>query len=336
MRRIKFVLWLLLAFCVNAEAQNKVGIVVGITGTARLKDTNGKEQKLTARNYFAVSLSVGQSLKADGQSKVQIKLCNGKTETVGSKWYRVSQVICSNTTNSGRREVFNSKFVLGGRYSTNRSNDDFILFPVQAKKAKKDCPTCKTPPIYKSVLRPETAVFRWMVTKEKLTLSVHTVGEGKLIWSQEVAGEPRSFTSDELKKALKDVREKQPNVKLRLKLSIAFLGTENSADFQIFSLKDEENLQKELAETNSEPGIFKHLARAEIYSRYKLYIEVANEYEEALKLSPESIELLMATAATQDRAGNFKRRDKIDEQIKILEKRKFLISKSAKLLAEDV
>ena len=67
------------------------------------------------------------------------------------------------------------------------------------------------------------------------------------------------------------------------------------------------------------PGT-QQLARAEIYAGYKLYNEVASEYEEALKVSPESVELLMATASAQDRAGNFKRRDEIDEQIKILKK----------------
>ena len=75
-------------------------------------------------------------------------------------------------------------------------------------------------------------------------------------------------------------------------------------------------MQKELAQTNDEQEVFRHIARAEIYSRYKLYLEAANEYEEALKLSPESIDLLNATASAQDRAGNFKRRDEIDEQLK--------------------
>jgi hypothetical protein len=249
-------------------------------------------------------LRVGQSLKADGQGKVQVKLCNGKTETVGNKWYRISQVICSNTTNSEKRNVLNSLFVPGGR--TNRGDDEFILFPLENEI---------------TIIRPETAIFRWKTTSEKkLSLSVNIVGQDKPIWKQEVDVEPKSFTSDELKKLLADIRQKQPDAKLQLKLSIAFLGTENSAVFQIFSLPDEENLQKELAETNSEQGIFRHLARAEIYSRYKLYNEVANEYEEALKLSPESIELLTAAASAQDLAGNFNRRNEIDVQIKALKK----------------
>lgn len=304
MRRIKFILLLLVAFCINAEAQDKVGMVVGITGTAHLKDTNGKEQKLTVRN-FAVSLSVGQSLKADGKGKVQIKLCNGKTETIGSRWFRISQVVCSNTTNPKPREILKSIFDFGGRYKTNRGDGEFILFPLEKEI---------------TIIRPETAIFRWKTTSEKLTISVNIIGQDKPIWKQEVDGAPKSFTSDELKKILEDVRKKQPSVKLQLKLSTAFLDTKNSADFQIFSLQDEENLQKELAETNSEQGIFRHLARAEIYSGYKLYNEVANEYEEALKLSPESVELLIATALAQDRTGNFKRRDEIVEQIKILKK----------------
>lgn len=305
MRGIKFILLLLLAFGINAEAQNKVGMIVGITGTAQLKEINGKVQKLNARN-FAVSLSVGQSLRADDKSKVQIKLCNEKNETIGNKWFIVSQVICSSTTNSEKRKVLENIFDFGGRYKTNRGDDDFILFPLEKEI---------------TIIRPETAVFRWKLTPEKrLSCSVNLVGQDKPIWKREVDGEPKSFTSDEFKKLLADIRQKQPDAKLQLKLSIAFLGTENSAVFQIFSLPDEENLQKELAETNSEQGIFRHLARAEIYSRYKLYNEVANEYEEALKLSPESIELLTAATSAQDRAGNFNRRNEIDVQIKALKK----------------
>lgn len=304
MRRIKFTLLFLLAFSINAEAQDKVGMVVGITGTARLRNADKTEQKLTERN-FAVSLRVGQSLKAESKGKVQIKLCNGKTETIRSKWYRISQVICSNT-NSEKRKVLESVFDFGGRYKPNRGNDEFILFPLEKEI---------------TVVRPETAVFRWKTTSEKrLWLSVSIVGQDKPIWKQEVDGEPRSFTSDELQKVLADIRQKQPNAKLQLKLNITFLSTENSADFQIFSLEDERKLQTEIAATDTEQGIFRHLARAEIYSRYKLYNEVANEYEEALKLSPESVELLIATATAQDRAGNFKRRDEIDEQVKISKK----------------
>lgn len=298
--RIKFILIPLFALCIITEAQDKVGMVVGITGTAQLKGTNGKEQKLTARN-FAVSLSVGQSLKADGQGKVQIKLCNGKTETVGNRWYRVSQLICSNSANSEKRNVLESVFDFGGRYKANRGDDDFILFPLEKEI---------------TMIRPETLVFRWKVTTEKLTISVSIAGQDKAIWTQEIAGEPRTFTSDELKKLLGEILQKQPDAKLQLKLSVARLGTENSADFKMFSPQAEENLQKELAETNGEQGIFKHLARAEIYSYYKLYIEAAYEFEEALKLSPESIELLTATASAEDRAGNILRRNEIDGQLR--------------------
>lgn len=308
MRRIEFILLFLLAFCINTEAQNEVGMVNAITGTARLKDTNGKEQKLTARN-FVVSLSVGQSLKADGQSKVQIKLCNGKTETVGSKWYLVSQVICSSSNNAEKQKVLESTFDFGGRHKPiNRGDDEFILFPLEKEM---------------TIIRPETAIFRWKSTSEKrLSLSVNIAGQDKQVWKQEVAGEPRNFTSAELKKLLEDLRQKQPDAKFQLKLSIAYLRSENSADFQLFSLKDEENLQKELAQNNNEQGVFRYIVRAEIYSRSKLYLEAANEYEEALKLSPESIDLLNATASAQDRAGNFKRRDEIDEQLKAKKKDK--------------
>jgi hypothetical protein len=305
MRRIRFILPLFIAFCINAEAQNKVGMIIGITGTARLKDVNGKkEQKLTSRN-FAVPLIVGQSLKSNGNGNVQIKLCNGKTETVGKRWYRVPQVICSSSNNSEKQKVLERIFDYGGRYKINRGNDEFILFPLERET---------------TIIRPEAVVFRWKaISEKKLLLSVNIDDEDKAIWKQEVNGEPGHFTSAELKKLLEDVRRKRPNAKFQLNLKIARLGTENSADFQIFSLQDEANLQKELNQMSNEMGVLRHLAFAEIYSRHKLFNEAANEFEEALKLSPESIELLNATALAQDQAGNLKRRDEIDKEIKILE-----------------
>lgn len=304
MRRIKFVLLLLLAFCINAGAQNKVGIVVGITGTASFKDANGKEQKLTARN-FAVSLSVGQSLKADGQGRVQIKLCNGKTETVGSRWYRVSQVICSSTTNPEKRKVLASIFDFGGRYKTNRGSNEFILFPLEKEL---------------TLIRPETVAFRWRPINKKIFLAVTVVGNDNPIWSSEVDGAIQCYTSDGLRKALSRFMANEPGATLRLKVSIPTLSTENSADFQIFPLTKEKDLERDLAQFDNEPAVFRYLARVGVYSSYQLYVEMADEYEEALKLSPDSVDLLNANASAQDHAGNFERRDQILNQIKAIVK----------------
>jgi hypothetical protein len=183
-----------------------------------------------------------------------------------------------------------------------RSNDEFILFPPEKGM---------------TTIRPESVVFRWKVTSEKrLNLSVKITGKYKAIWSKEVAGEGGSFTSRDLTEALENVRRRQPLAKLQLRLGVASLGTENSANFQLLSLRAEKQLRRELAGTTGEQGVFKHLRRAEIYSRYGLYIEVANEYEKALVLSPESVDLLYALASAQDRVGNLKRRDEIEAQIK--------------------
>lgn len=295
MQKVSLLLSLLLMTLITAEAQERVGLVVGITGTGRLKSTSGNVQKLNEQN-FSVSLSDGQSVKADGNGTVRIRLCNGRSETVGNKWFRISRVICMNATNPEKRKILERIFAFGGRYQTNRSSDEFLLFPVEKGT---------------TVIRPETVVFRWREAPEKITLSVYVAGQSAAIWSKEVDAGSKQFFSDELKIRLEEIRQKQPNVKLQLRLSSPFFGTENIADFQMFSLQDEEVLQNEISQTNAEHGTFRHLARAEIYARHKLYIEMASEYEAALKLSPDSIELRSATASAHDRSGNFYRRDEV-------------------------
>lgn len=305
MRRINFIFILFLAAWINVEAQNKVGFVVDITGTARLKNADGKEQKLTTQN-FAVSLSVGQSLKADGKGKVQIKLCNGKFEIVGNKWRLITPILCSNPSGRTKESVLEKIFDIGARHK--RGDDEFILFPIESLKGEKE----------EDIIRPKTAFFRWMPTSEKLTLEVYIVGKNKPEWRQEVDGKLRYFASPSLSRTLEEIRKKNPNAKLQLKIKAASLNTTNIANFRLFSLQDENNLDEELGQINDEQGVFRYLARAAIYYRYKLYSEMANEYEQALKLSPESIDLLNLAAAAQDRTGNFTRRDAIDNKIEAL------------------
>lgn len=309
MQNIKFILFLILFFCINTEAQNNVAVVIEVKGTARLREINGKETKLTEKNYVA-SLTVGQSLKADRRGQVRIKLCNGRTEIVGNKWYSIRQIICAVPKATSKRRAFEIIFTLGARVRIKRGGDEFILFPIES-------------PEIPNIIRPETVVLRWIATKEELTLSINVAGKDEPFWSQAVPGAPRLFNSNELRSALEEIRKKHPDKTFQLKIKIPSLKTENSADFQILSLNDEKELREELAAVDKEEqGVFRYLARAEIYSRYKLYIEEASEYEKALALSPESIDLLNTAAWAQDRVGNFAKRDAIDSKIKALSKNK--------------
>ncbi|MEO6391902.1 MAG: hypothetical protein ABIP75_08635 [Pyrinomonadaceae bacterium] len=284
-----------------AAAQSKVGLVVSINGTARLRDGSGSDRRLDSRNY-AVSLSAGNSLKADGSGEVQIKLCNGHTEKVRNRWFQITKVVCSIPADPAKQAVLQEVFNFGGRYRANRGDDDFILFPIETGG---------------SVIRPETVAFRWMPVNGKLNLSVAMVGDEHPMWSHEVDGAAGGFTSDELRAALAAATSR-PGSKFQLKMTVASLGTENTADFQLLPAGQEALLKKELDETGGDSTVYEHLARAQVYGWHELFLEVATELEEALKLSPDSRDLLNAAATAQANAGNFPRRDELQARVKAL------------------
>lgn len=300
MRHLVFAILMLFTLHLAAAGQAGVGIVISISGTARLRDASGGEQRLSSQNY-AVSLQAGESIKADGNGRLQIRLCNGRTETVRNRWYRVAQTVCIRNADAAKNSIFQTTFNFGGRYKPNRGGGEFILFPIEREMA---------------VIRPLTAIFRWMPVKGKVTLSISEAGSEKSLWSKEVDGGTGSFTSTELRNTLKDLREKRPEATFDLKASVQSLSTENTASFRIFSAKDEHDLLEYLAGYAKDPTVYGQLARASIYDYYELYPEVANEYELALKMSPESIELLNAAASAEDRAGNLRRRDEIVLKLK--------------------
>lgn len=305
MRRISLIFLTAIFLYITAVAQNNVGKIIDLRGTARLKQVNGKVDTLTEKN-FARNLQPNQKLRLDRSGQIQIILCDGTRPTIPSdKWYTVpSTVICSPPTDSPIQRVLGKYFNIGARH---RGQDSFILFPIESKEVV-------------DIIRPETAVFRWASSTAKVNLSVSVIGVENTTWNKNnVSGEDGSFTDDDLKAFLKDVREKYPAAKLQLKIRTT-LNTENTATFQLLTKEKEESIQQEIANLKEEKELLSHLFSAEIYLRYNLFIEAANEYEEALKLSPESIELLRDTATTEEQAGNLKRSDELETYIEKLSK----------------
>jgi tetratricopeptide (TPR) repeat protein len=307
MRRTHLIFLTVLFLCVNTAAQNNVGKIIALKGTARLQQSNGKVEILTEKN-FARSLQPNQRLRVDRNGQMKIILCDGTTPFVtGKKWYPVpATVICSPSADSMKQGVIRKLFGIGARH---RNGDGFILFPIESKEII-------------DTIRPETAVFRWgPTTTAKVNLSVSVTGVENKLWEKNnVSGEDGSFTDDDLKRFFKDVREKHPDARFQLKIQTTS-NTTNTARFQLLPKEKDKALQQEIGNLKEENELLLHLFRAEIYLQYNLFIEAADEYEEALKLSPESIELLKATAAIEEYAGNLKRSDELENYIEELSKR---------------
>lgn len=307
MRRILLVFLTITCLCVNAPAQNNVGLITVLKGTARLKQVDGKVETLTEKNY-ARSLQPQQQLRPDRNGQLWIALCDGTSQMVPvGKWYPVpATIICTAPPDSSIRRILEKKFTIGGR---RRGTESFILFPIESEKLI-------------DTVRPETALIRWAASKAAtINLSVSVVGVEHVIWERDgISGADGSFSADELKGYLRDVREKHPQAKLQLKIRSSF-NTENSAIFQLLPKEKEAALQQGLATLKEENELLSHLFRAEIYLRYDLFVEAAAEYEEALKLSPESIELLKDTAILEEQAGNLKRSRELESYIEDLSNR---------------
>jgi hypothetical protein len=317
MQKLKWIFFIVLIYCINISAQSTCqGIIASLKGTGTLQK-NGKETKITSGNYRKIKLTSGQTLKVTGENdEMKLHLDCIKEEVIVSfnKPYTMRGKPEKPTGHSLDDRIWKP----GGGHRTN--NGGFILFPTEFPIESEETI---------NVVRPETVVLRWATSApQKFTVSlvVNLIQEAQkevIIWKESnIAGETGSYTDDELKGKLKDIREKQPAAKLKLILrtNLETNGTENSVVFRIFSSEEEESLKQDLDKSNREnEGA---ITRAKIYTRYNLFIEAAQECEEALKSSPENIVLLKITSIAEDRAGNFKRRNELDEKIKTLQERK--------------
>lgn len=311
MGRIGMIFLTIFSFCVNTGAQNDVGIIICLKGTARLRPVKGKDVILNEKNY-AMSLQPNEKLMVDKNGQLKIQLCDNQEEFFipAGKWYTVSDtIICSPPANSSKRLALENKYSIGARHPIDRHRGEhsFILFPIESKEVM-------------DIIRPETAMFRWSSSwasskPVKVNLSVSVIGAENEHWEKnDVSGEAGSFTSDDLKKFLKDAREKHPDARIQLKIKTT-LSTENTAIFQLLSEEKDKALQQELANLKEENEFLLHLFRAKIYYQYDLFIESADEYEEALKLSPDSIGLLNDTAVVEELAGNSTRSKELQNHI---------------------
>jgi hypothetical protein len=302
MSRVCLIVLTTVVLSINSAAQNTVGKIVYLDGTARLKQVNGKIETLSARD-FVRNLQPNQKLKLDN-GQMQIVLCDGKKPPIKSdKWFTIpSHIICSQAANSPIQRALRMHFDVAARQ---RGPDSFILFPIESKE-------------FMDVVRPETALLRWGSSPPlTVDLSINVIGAENVAWQKTGVSTPDGvFTNDELKNFLKAVREKYPEARLQLKIRTT--TTENTAIFQVLPKEKEEALQREIAGVQEQNKVIAHLVRAEIYFRYKLFNEAATEYEEALKLSPESIELLRDTAGLQEQAGNLNRSNELQTQIERL------------------
>lgn len=302
MVRFLIILFLASVSSVEAVAQNNCsGKIVSIKGSGWIKQ-DGTTKKVTPANKSQHSLATGLVLGTEASGEMTLRLSCVKEDVVipAGKSYKIR-----NAPEAASGESYDPADMKTG--GGNRGNGEFIFFPLEKET---------------TVIRPETVVFRWFSVPEKLTLSITKAGTTDTIWSGDVDGGLGHFYSAEMRKALAAIRLKAQNADLVLTLRSVRSSTENSTNFRIFPLTEEEKLKKAILETRAETGVFGCLRRADIYMEKKLYIEAAAEYEKALKISPANVENLLSAAKAQDLSGNFDRRDQIEARLRKVIQRK--------------
>ena len=84
-------------------------------------------------------------------------------------------------------------------------------------------------------------------------------------------------------------------------------GGEQTSNFTVLTRAQESDLDRELARIGDENSLFGHLERAGIFDKYRLYNDVAAEYDRALDQAPNSVALLRAAVGVDARIGDLER-----------------------------
>jgi hypothetical protein len=88
-----------------------------------------------------------------------------------------------------------------------------------------------------------------------------------------------------------------------------YVGT--TVRFRVLSPAELIALDSDLSALGKAPQLLKHILRARVFAKYGIFNQVADEYEEALKLAPNSRSVLQAAISAQHRTGNVWRENEL-------------------------
>jgi hypothetical protein len=150
-------------------------------------------------------------------------------------------------------------------------------------------------------------VVRWRTRPPLDTLAIILEDEQgiELARVADVNGAEGVLESEVLRKALG--RYQSSTGEHKVKLILRDKGSpEQSVVFTILTKQQESDLNRELHDPAIASDLFGYVQRASIYDSFGLYDEVATEYDAALKVAPESHDLLLAAFNAHTRIGDFR------------------------------
>lgn len=170
---------------------------------------------------------------------------------------------------------------------------------------------------YGSAVLPDLFVIRWIPRKgvQDLWLRIRDQS-GTQLWPQDneqgikVPSAAGELISEEARQALRKYCQSEGRGPLTL-VVVDSKGNEGDAEFSIVSEQDEEALKNDLDVCRDQPGVMMYICRAYYFRQLKLYAETADEYEAALKLAPESVDLQLHAIAAHRCTGNYAREQEL-------------------------
>ncbi len=273
-----------------AKPEVPVGVVLEIVGPAYLRPAaGGAPLRLDPRRDILRKLYPGQNLRAGPGGRLKLELSTGELEIRSSETWVV--LPDSNLTKE-QTEVANALRGYGDAGGTRGMGWSSVFSPSEG-----------------GAVRAARMVIRWTPSAQRGNLDFSLEAEGgQKLWSQKgVDAATGKLDSETARQALADYQAGGGQEVLVLIMTDAE-ANETRTTFSLFSKSSEQELEKELAAWNqiTDP-LLRAVGRAYEFSRRRLVVEAAEEYEGALALAPESQALIAEAMEAHRRTGNHAR-----------------------------
>jgi hypothetical protein len=291
-------LMLAMFFCIPTllaqQQAEEAGFIGQVTGTCWL-GRGSTRVRITLSEFGGAVLHVGDKVRCDKNGSLVLELKSVRTTIEPSdQWTTIPRA-------SGSR-----KDAMAGPV------DDWFKL---AGGLRGSAGAVFSPPTggYGGAVLPDRFAIRWVPRKGVqdvwLRLRDH---DGVQIWPEgnndgiKVPAAAGVLISGEARQALEKYCREGAGGPLTL-VMVDSNGNESAAEFSIVSEQDDKALQAHLNQCSAQPGVMQYICRAYYFRQLKLFTEAAEEYEAALRVAPESLELQEHAIVAHRITGNYAR-----------------------------
>jgi len=282
----------------NAKAQN-TGLVaariLNVQCTAQWKRSGAAiAVALQSPRDIGLGLSAGDQVQCAGAGYLEVLVSSGtKRITASQKWFPIPPLPPDPQYPKEDTEIANALKGYGISGATRgMAADSRIQWPSE-----------------NSLILPEHFAIRWIPVSQKISLSILSEAKDVTLWGPtEVSGEAGSLQSDAIVSALAAYKAKPGSQGLVLTLTPENSSNWEEVHFSLLRGKQEQELNAQLDFWQSHTdGLALRLGRGYVYTRGKLFLEAADEYDAALNAAPKSNYLLKAAIEANRLAGRLSR-----------------------------